>query len=318
MNWLNQNKWIGTKVFLVAVMICLVATLALPASAADADAETPKPPPPEPASGDGEAGHTGHTLAEITNKLNNPGSDLAALNFKFTWNQFRGDLPGSSSQDSLTLLFQPVFPFPLNDGGNLLVRPSIPLVWQPGFNASKGGFDEQFGMGDSQIVAFYSRTNKEKGYMWGLGGTMQAPTHTDDSLGKDQFQMGPAGFAGMMGKWGSVGVFPQHLWNIGGSDEGYTAITNIQPWYWFSVGGGWQVGGSPIIIYDWGADESDQAWTVPINLGVAKTVMFGKTPVKLRLEGIYYITQPDAFGPHWGVQLTITPVVKNPLAGLFK
>ncbi len=267
--------------------------------------------------GQGKPVHDGHSLAEINNKLNNPGANLAQLNFKFIWNQFEGDLPGSSSQDSLTLLFQPVIPFSLPDGGNLILRPTIPLVWQPSFNAGKGGFDENFGMGDSQLNVFYSRTNAKQGYMWGLGAVMQAPTHTDDSLGKDQFQMGPAGFAGIMGKWGSTGVFPQHLWNVCGSGEGYTATTFIQPWYWFSVGKGWQVGGSPIITYDWAADDSDEAWVVPVNLGAQKTILLGETPVKFRLEGIYYIEQPDAFGPHWGLQLTVTPVVKNVFGDMF-
>jgi len=272
----------------------------------------------EPASPAGTNAKKGPSLEEISNKLNNPGADLASLNFKLTWNQYKGDLPGSSSQNSLMLNFQPVLPFKLADGGNFLVRPSIPLVWQPNFNLREGSFDEQFGLGDSQLVAFYSRTEAKKGYMWGLGAAMQAPTHTDDALGKDQFQLGPAGFAGIMGKWGSAGVFPQHLWNIGGSSDGYTATTTIQPWYWFSMGRGWQMGGSPSITYDWAADHSNEAWTVPVNFGVAKTIMVGETPVKLKFEAIYYITQPDTFGPRWGLQLTITPVVQNVFADLFK
>ena len=259
----------------------------------------------------------GHSLEEINNKLNNPGTDLAQLNFKLTWNLYTGGLPGSSSQESLTLNFQPVLPFSLEDGGRLLVRPSIPLTWQPSFNAGKGGFDENFGLGDSQLVAFYSRTEAKKGYMWGLGATSQFPTHTDSALGKDQFQLGPAGFAGMMGKWGSAGVFPQHFWNIGGNNEGYTAFSVIQFWYWFNVGNGYQLGGSPIITYDWTISDSAEAWTVPVNVGLAKTIMVEKTPVKLKFEGIYYIDQPGTFGPDYGFQLTITPVIENPLAGLF-
>ncbi len=263
-----------------------------------------------PAGAETKPSHPGGSLAEIGNKLNNPGSSLAQLNFKFIWNRYEGDLPGSSSQDALTLEFQPVIPFKLHDGGTLIVRPTIPLVWQPHFNASAGSFDEEFGLGDSQLDIFYSRTDMKKGFMWGLGAVMQAPTHTDDSLGKDQFQLGPSGFVGLLGKWGSAGIFPQHLWNIGGSGEGYTATTYIQPWYWFSVGDGWQVGGSPEITFDWSADSSE-AWTVPVNLGVSKTIKIGNTPVKLKLEAIYYIVQPDEFGPHFGLQLTITPVVKN-------
>ena len=111
---------------------------------------------------------------------------------------------------------------------------------------------------------------------------------------------------------------PADWWNIGGTGEGYTATTVVQPWYWFSMGDGWQVGGSPNITYDWANDDSNQAWTVPVNLGLAKTIMVGKMPVKIKLEVIYYIQQPDAFGPDYGLQLTITPVVKNVFADLFK
>jgi hypothetical protein len=260
----------------------------------------------------------GASLEEINNQLNNPGASLASLNFKFTWNQFKGDLPGAGSQNSLALNFQPVFPFKLDDhGSNLMVRPSIPIVWQPhfagggGMFGGGGGFDEQFGIGDIQLVMFYANTNKETGFFWGAGPTMQFPTHTDDVLGNDAFQIGPAAYAGFMGKWGVVGLFPQHWWNIGGSD-GYTAFTATQLFYWFSVGDGYQIGGAPTITYDWAADDSSNAWTVPVNLGVAKTVLVGKTPVKLKFEGMYYIEQPDAFGPHWGLQLTVTPVIPNP------
>ena len=290
--------------------LALGEVLAADAKETQAKTETAKP--------SGGHAHDGMSAAEINNQLNNPGASLAQLNFKFTWNHYKGDLPGSSSQDSLVMAFQPVIPFKLSDGGNLIFRPTIPIVWQPGFNRTAGSFDEQFGMGDTQLDVFYSRTNLKEGYMWGLGAVMQAPTHTDSTLGKDQFQLGPSGFFGLLGKWGSAGIFPQHLWNIGGSGEGYTATTYIQPWYWFNVGGGFQVGGSPVITCDWSADNSDEAWTVPINLGIAKTFMFGKTPVKIKFEAIYYITQPDSFGPDFGFQLTITPVVPNPLGDLFK
>jgi len=40
----------------------------------------------------------------------------------------------------------------------------------------------------------------------------------------------------------------------------------------------------------------------------------GETPIKLKFETIYYIEQPDGFGPHWGLQFTFTPVIDNPFA----
>ena len=87
-------------------------------------ADTNQPAAPSAKTGDQDTPvHKGHSLAEINNKLNNPGSDLAQLNFKLIWNEYKGDLPGSSSQDSLTLEFQPVFPFKLPDGETLFFAP---------------------------------------------------------------------------------------------------------------------------------------------------------------------------------------------------
>ena len=285
--------------------------------------------------------HQGHTLAEINNKLNNPGADLAQLQFKFNWTQYQGSLggnrslgailrgfrkgnpiknllnlgrmsgEGASSQNELTLDFQPVFPFKLKDGGHFIIRPTIPMVWKPYYDQRSNGFENQFGLGDAQLVGFYSRTDAKKGTMWGVGMTTQFPTHTDDVLGNDAFMMGPAGFVGLFGKWGSAGLFPQHWWNIGGGD-GYTSLTALQPWYWFNVGKGYQIGGSPVITYNWANDDSDNNLTVPANLGVAKVFKFGKLPVKIKFEGIYYTVQPDEFGPQWGIQLTLTPVIPNP------
>ncbi len=255
--------------------------------------------------------HEGLSEAEINNKLNNPGSDLASLNFKLVWSQYQGDLPGSSSQNSLTMAFQPVFPFKLGGGNNLIIRPTIPVTWGPHFNGRSHGFDEDFGLGDAQFLALIGHTNKEKGIIYGGGVTMQLPTHTDSSLGRDDFRLGPAGYAGLVGKWGTVAVFGQHWWNIGGSD-GYFSTTDVEFIYWFAINDGWQIGGAPVMSYDWAQDDSDDAWSVPVNLGLQKTFMFGKLPVKMKFEGVYYIVTPDSFGPHWGLQLTITPVIRNP------
>ena len=293
---------------------------------------------------EGKSGNSEEKLAEINNKLNNPGADVAQLSFKFEWTQFEGRLGGNlagstfnglkslragnlvrgvrallggkkgegpSSQDSLSMLFQPVVPFALSNGDHIIVRPTIPVVWQPRYNGNTGGFDEDFGIGDAQLNVFYSKTDKKKGLMYGAGMAAGFPTHTDNWLGKDQFTLGPAAYLGTFGKWGSVGVFPQHLWNIKGAG-GYTSQTAIQLWYWFNVGHGYQLGGSPLLTANWNNDDSDDIWSIPVNLGVGKTIRIGKLPVKFKFETIYYLEQPDSFGPHWGVRLTITPVIPNP------
>ena len=63
--------------------------------------------------------------------------------------------------------------------------------------------------------------------------------------------------------------------------------------------------------YDWQAD-SDEAWTVPIGIGLAKTTKIGKIPWKFQLQLQKFVAKPDSFGPDWLIKFTITPVIKNP------
>ena len=49
--------------------------------------------------------------------------------------------------------------------------------------------------------------------------------------------------------------------------------------------------------------------TLPIGLGITKTIRIGRMPVKLRLEPQYSIIRPDDYGTEWNIRLQITPVL---------
>jgi hypothetical protein len=76
-------------------------------------------------------------------------------------------------------------------------------------------------------------------------------------------------------------------------------------------GDGWSVGSTPILNYDWNAEQ----WTIPLNLTVSKTVQIGSTPWKLAAEINYYVEKPDTFGAEWMIGFNITPVVANFVEG---
>ena len=78
-------------------------------------------------------------------------------------------------------------------------------------------------------------------------------------------------------------------------------------------GGGYNIGSSPLITYDW---EGEQ-WNVPINISGGKTVVWNGRPWKLSAEINYYVDKPDAFGPEWMIGLNLAPVVKNGLTKWF-
>jgi hypothetical protein len=75
-------------------------------------------------------------------------------------------------------------------------------------------------------------------------------------------------------RWGVFGVFPNHAWDVSGPQN--ISTTTIQPFLVFLPGGGWTSGIAGILKYDW----EGKQWTVPLNLGVSRTVKPDKTPWK--------------------------------------
>ena len=256
--------------------------------------------------------HKGMSAEQVAKELANPNNSLASLTFKNQYRWYEGDLPGADSQDNYTMLFQPVFPFslePTASGGkaNLFVRPAVPLVFeQPVFDPFTGTFDDETGIGDIGFDLAYGVT-EPNGFVWAAGMVGTLPTATSSVLGGGQLRLGPEVFFAKAEHWGLYGIFPSHQWDVAGWGEGSFNVTSIQPVVNYLPGGGWKIGSLPIITYDWHSDQ----WTVPLNLTVGKTVMFGETPVKIELEVNYYLDKPDAFGSEWMVGFNITPVVSN-------
>lgn len=245
---------------------------------------------------------------EIAKELSNPVGSMASMVFQGTQTHWGGSAPGATEQTSGSLVFLPTLPFKAW-GGNLIVRPSFPVVGAPTMNP-EGEWDKENGFGDMVIVTNWGKVT-ETGLLWSFGATTVLPTASKD-LGKDQFQLGPAAILGLLKPWGVIGGFWQHWWGLNPA-EGEEAVNvgNIQLFYWFGLGGGWQVGGSPIPTANY-ATAADTEITFPVNLGFAKTFMAGSTPIKATIQGQYFVTRPDVVGPDWGVFFQITPVIKVP------
>jgi hypothetical protein len=246
---------------------------------------------------------------EIARELSNPVSATASLVFQGTYNGWTGSLEGVNDQHSSSFVFLPTLPFKLGKY-NLTVRPSFPLAAAP-YITDEGSWDIKRGFGDIVLLGLLG-TATEGGFLYGAGPTAIFPTASDPSLGGQQWQVGPAALAGILKKWGVVGLLWQHWWGFG-AEEGVDAknVGTLQLFYWFSAGSGWQVGGSPIATSNYVAG-SDASFVVPLNLGVAKTFILGRTPVKATLQGQYFVTRPDVLGQSWGIFFQIVPVIKVP------
>lgn len=248
------------------------------------------------------------SVDEVARELSNPVGGLASLVFQGNYAQWGGSAPGIGDQNTSSLVFLPTLPFKLGPG-NLLVRPSFPFAAAP-IADGQGGWTTERGFGDMIVVVNWGRA-ESSGILWSLGLTSALPTGTE-ALGSGQWQLGPAAILGLIKPWGVVGAFWQHWYGLN-SDPGEPKVNTgtLQLFYWFSLPGGWQVGGSPIPTANYVA-AAESKFTVPINLGVAKTLIVGGTPIKTTLQGQYFLTRPDVAGPNWGFFFQITPVVKLP------
>jgi len=256
---------------------------------------------------------------EIARELTNPNNDLAKLTFKNQYRWYTGDLEQADKQSNYTLLFQPVFPFSLgtNDAGDkkvFFMRPAIPFVMkQPLYEPQQDDYwGSKSGFGDISFDAAMAVT-KKNGWLYAAGVLTTLPYASSQELTSGQYRMGPEAILGKMSEWGLLAVFPYHQWNIAGSRgpqekrHADYSVTNLQLFGVHSLDGGWTVGSTPILAYDWNSKD----WTVPIQLNVTRTMILNKRPWKFELEVIWYADQADAFGPDFMLGFNVTPVVSN-------
>jgi len=260
---------------------------------------------------DDEGGPVAPSAAEIAAALSDPNTTLGTMNFQFDYIDFQGDIPGASGADALRLLFQPSLPYALTKTTNLFVRPAIPVIFRQDVPQAGGGFSsEGIDLGDISFDASLART-LPGGFVvvGGLAGTL--PTATEDSLGLDQWLLGPEGAVAMVRPWGVLGLLVSHQWDVAGEDDYDTNVTAGQYFYAVNLGGGWQVNGSPTFSYNH-EGASGNKWTFPLGAGISKTTIIGGRPWKFGLQYWYYVESPDTFGPDFQIRLSISPVVKLP------
>ncbi|MEO9576335.1 MAG: hypothetical protein ABJ263_05950 [Tateyamaria sp.] len=247
----------------------------------------------------------GPNIDDLAKELSNPGAANATLNFKLEYRTFDGDLPGADDQDSLTATFQPVFPFILENGNNLIIRPAFSYVLDQPI-ASPTGFSDLSQFGDIPYDLLYSWNNNG----WTFGAGLVGLIPTGSGISSDNWLLGPSALAVKTQDWGVWGFFPFHNEKVGGSGPD-VSITSLQYFLFYGLGNGWQIGTGPTITYDWNAD-SDDAWTVPFGIQVAKTTAIGNQLIKLNAGIEKNVIAPDAFASDWKYTFTFSPVISNP------
>ena len=254
------------------------------------------------------------SATEIAAQLSDPNTTLGSMNFQVDYIDYGGDLPGADDAQALRVLFQPSLPYPLSDTSNLFVRPAVPIIIEQDVPQSSGVFRSRgVDLGDISFDASYART-LPGGFvvLGGLAGTL--PTATDDDLGLDQWLLGPEAALAMTRPWGVLGILVSHQWDVAGEDDFDTSITGGQYFYAFNLANGWQINGSPTFSYNHEASGDDK-WTLPLAIGVSKTLIFNGRPWKFGVQYWHYVEKPDTFGPDYQLRFSISPVVKLPWSG---
>lgn len=199
---------------------------------------------------------------ETARELANPNTALASLTFKNIYTAYTGNLQGADSESGFTTLFQPSLPFPLENGDKIIFRPALPIIVDaPVFDAANLDFDSESGIGDTGFDLIYATTS-ESGFLTGYGIVGTLPTASEEVLGKDKWAFGPEIFFGQITQSSVIGALINHQWDVGDSDDVVEDVnqTTINFFGVYLPGGGWNVGSSPIISYDWESED----WTLPL------------------------------------------------------
>lgn len=174
------------------VMVVVLLTLVMPAP--QARAENPS------------------TIAQEDNSdlpqdLSNPLADLMTIPSQVNYDQ---SISPRDRGEKLQINIQPVIPFHLNNGWNLISRTIMPIIYQDDVVPGKGF---QSGLCDLNVSLFFSpRAPTHSGLIWGAGPVLLLPTTSDSLLGTEKWDIGPTAVAlAGRGPW-TIGLLGNHIW----------------------------------------------------------------------------------------------------------
>jgi hypothetical protein len=269
-------------------------------------------------------------MGAMARKLNDPTSNIWALQLELDYILNKGDLSDHSTKNQYQAIFQPVMPIPLTKNFKIITRPVVPIVSTAiprldigTFNyhrksglgtrdsaASSLGWFRKAGLGDIELPLMLSSTKKSK-WMFAAGPTFSFPTATDSSLGSGLLEVGPAVVLGYKTKNITAVTLSQYFWDVAGWGDSNSVSKGSMlygVYYNFPGSGHWQVGMDPTISYNDKA-KSGSKWNVPIGITVGKMVKLGKMPVKLTAGFDYSLAYEDDYGERWKFKFQITPVI---------
>ncbi len=221
---------------------------------------------------------------KLAKEAQNPLANMISLPFQNNTTYRIGD--NNSIQSIVN--FQPVVPLSF-EKFNLYTRLVIPFISQPDL----AGGDNQSGLGDANLTAFFS-PNKKSNITWGFGPVLQFPTATDSKLGSQEFGIGPAFvIIATEEKW-IYGLLVNNIWTL--DDLRTEKKMLLQPIVNYYLPRAWYLVSSPIWQANWHASEGNQ-WLMPLGGGLGKVIIIGKLPININAHVYYNVQMQDS---NWG------------------
>ena len=277
------------------------------------------------------------SLDEISIDILNPVSPLFSIASDLSHEPHQGDLPAAGEQVSDRWLITPTLPIQLNSGKRLVARFSIPIslgtptyayegvdhtAWLIRQRADQLGDEGVFYEGHGHLddigfdLAYGGERDNGAWWMAGISGALR--TSEDLSIAREQYLLGPEFAYGRKYDWGMFGAWFSHLVDVSSGGNPYipydydTNESRLRVIYAYGLGNGWHFVSQPEMSYDWEGADGNRL-TLPLGGGVSKTLRLGRVPLNLGLEGYYFASSPDAFGPQWQIRFRITPVISRAL-----
>lgn len=223
-------------------------------------------------------------------QANNPLANMTAFNLQ---NYYIGRLT-QTDEDANQFWLRYAQPFEAF-GGKWLMRASLPVNSYPEL---PGGGTET-GLGDINVFAAYLIDTGDPAVSFGFGPQLTAPSATDDALGSGKWS---AGFANVLFNASSKKFQYGYLltWQAsfaGDDDRNSVNIGAFQPFAFYQLGKGTYLRSAPIWAYNF---END-AYSIPIGLGVGKVIPKGKTVFNVFVEPQYSVAWRGPAQPDWQI-----------------
>jgi hypothetical protein len=244
-----------------AALICI--TLLASAGWLNAQQQQPSTSPAKP-----EASAGGVSASQLS-KANNPLADMNALNFQGSYVPALYGLPDASAN---TMFLRGVAV-----SGRQIVRATLPVSTTP-----VGSGQYRSGLGDFSIFDSIKLTPEGAKTDLAIGPLLSIPTATNSALGAGKWQAGVAGVAihplpggsllGMLLTW-------QRSF-AGDQDRQDTNLSSMQPIVTASIGGGYYVKSTAVMVFDFKTDR----YLIPAGLGFGKVFRMGTAIVNASIE----------------------------------